>query len=981
MRKIDKKLKKLQHVVLKETGITCNLTPSKSLVIANVGLVNGLTEEIIYEHFSKHGILENIKLLPGKSCCFLSYRSKDSAIQAFKSYNGVLNIAQNEKPIYLLYAEAFPIVQSFKLWNNTPPGLIIMDNFISSEEEQNLIQLCNFESNSASSMKHRQVKHFGFEFRYDNNNIDKDKPLEHGIPKQCDFLCGRLQNTIFKDFCPNQLTVNHYSPGQGIPHHIDTHSAFEDPIMSLSLQSPVVMEFKKANQHMCVLLPQRSLAIMSGECRYDWTHGITPRKYDIISVNNGLTTLERGTRISFTFRKVLEGNCNCSYKANCDSFQEQIAESIIGDRASDLEQEHVHKVYEHIASHFSDTRHKPWPNVLEFVNSFDSGSILVDVGCGNGKYLKHNKNIFDIGCDRSFGLVDVCKENGFEAFIANCLNLPLKDGSADGLISIAVIHHLATEERRFQAIQEMVRILKVGGRGLIYVWAKDQFKGSKKSSYIKQDRKNRIESTENESMSHESNKEMTVLDGISLPVHVNRTQFKHQDVLVPWKLKGDNKEKDVFLRYYHVFEENELRSLCKRMPNVAVIKSYYDQVSYAEVFNKCNKLEKYLVRKKYCSYNPDEVLDVAQIIARHGYKSETHVVVTEDGYILKVHRIPGSKEGKQIRQPIYLQHGLLGSSADWIINGNNSLGFLLADEGYDVWLGNARGNTYSKAHTSIPVTNPKFWNFSFHEMGSTDLPAVLYYINNTTSRPGEIIYIGHSMGTTMYFIFSSMYQQAAKNVKMMIALAPVAYMANIKSPIKYLAPFSGNIEWLTKHLGFNQFLPNNKIMRILSYQCELFNLNTEICENLIFAICGFDKEEFNEKILPVVLSKDPAGTSTKTMVHFAQEIKNNGNFQQFDYGSKQNMIEYGTMVPPNYNVSSIKTPIYLMYAMNDWLANHIDVQRLSLKLNSLAGMYRINLDTFNHVDFLFGKRAEELVYEPILEVIGNHTEYNEEAFG
>lgn len=64
-----------------------------------------------------------------------------------------------------------------------------------------------------------------------------------------------------------------------------------------------------------------------------------------------------------------------------------------------------------------------------------------------------------------------------------------------------------------------------------------------------------------------------------------------------------------------------------------------------------------------------------QIIARHGYPSETHTVTTEDGYLLELHRIPCSKNPKLCGgAPVFLQHGLLGSSADWLVNGNNSLG-------------------------------------------------------------------------------------------------------------------------------------------------------------------------------------------------------------------------------------------------------------------------------------------------------------------
>lgn len=108
----------------------------------------------------------------------------------------------------------------------------------------------------------------------------------------------------------------------GIPAHVDTHSAFLDPITALSLGSDVVMEFRKPSmknhsdneakedqKHVSVFLPQRSLLIMSGESRYGWTHGITPRKIDVFQTKDGrLTTMNRRTRISFTFRRFVIRN-------------------------------------------------------------------------------------------------------------------------------------------------------------------------------------------------------------------------------------------------------------------------------------------------------------------------------------------------------------------------------------------------------------------------------------------------------------------------------------------------------------------------------------------------------------------------------------------------------------------------------------------------------------------------------------------------
>ncbi|XP_018572755.1 lipase 3 [Anoplophora glabripennis] len=404
---------------------------------------------------------------------------------------------------------------------------------------------------------------------------------------------------------------------------------------------------------------------------------------------------------------------------------------------------------------------------------------------------------------------------------------------------------------------------------------------------------------------------------------------------------------------------------------INVVFTYGTTINY----NKCNGIEALLKNNYDCLYNPDEYLNVPQMIARHGYPSETHIITTDDGYLLEIHRIPGSKSGKRGGQPVYLQHGLLGSSADWLMNGNNSLGFLLADQGYDVWLGNARGNTYSKAHISIPKENSKFWNFSWHEMGMHDLPATLYHISNITEKPREIIYIGHSMGTTMFFVLSSLNHEVSKNVKLMIALAPVGYMTHIKSPIKYLAPFSSDFQWLAKYLGLNQFLPNNKILKFLAYDCELFEIDKNICENFIFALCGFDKAQFNQKMLPLILKNDPAGTSTKTIIHYAQEIKNGGNFQQYDYGINGNLIAYGTATPPKYKVNNMKTPVYMMYGENDWLASYVDVQQLATNISSLVGLYKVKLESFNHVDFLFGKDAEQLVYRPLMNVMLNYTKY------
>lgn len=140
----------------------------------------------------------------------------------------------------------------------------------------------------------------------------------------------------------------------------------------------------------------------------------------------------------------------------------------------DIEKKYVHKVYDAIAPHFSATRFAKWPKVALFLDSLPPGSLVVDSGCGNGKYLGYNPNCFFIGCDISPPLVAICSRKGHEALVADALHLPYRTGFYDAAISIAVLHHLSNENRRIRAIEELLRVVRSGGKVLITVWAREQ---------------------------------------------------------------------------------------------------------------------------------------------------------------------------------------------------------------------------------------------------------------------------------------------------------------------------------------------------------------------------------------------------------------------------------------------------------------------------------------------------------------------------
>lgn len=253
--------------------------------------------------------------------------------------------------------------------------------------------------------------------------------------------------------------------------------------------------------------------------------------------------------------------------------------------ASAKEEEYVHKVYNEIASHFSQTRYKPWPIVTKFLNDQTMGSIGIDVGCGNGKYLNINPDVFIIGSDRSDGLISCAHEinNDYNVLVADGMNLPHRDNTFDFAISIAVVHHWTTRERRIQAINHTLSKVKVGGQFLIYCWALEQ--GSSRRGYhegMEQNvlvpwvlqEKNKGSSTQGK----KKKKSIAKPDLTAIPPH-ERADFmakwkEDQEKLRQEELKKEQEEEEskqkkeeekadaTKYRFYHLYREGELEEDC-----------------------------------------------------------------------------------------------------------------------------------------------------------------------------------------------------------------------------------------------------------------------------------------------------------------------------------------------------------------------------------------------------------------------------------
>ncbi|KAL2468357.1 S-adenosyl-L-methionine-dependent methyltransferase superfamily protein [Forsythia ovata] len=311
----------------------------------------------------------------------------------------------------------------------------------------------------------------------------------------------------------------------------------------------------------------------------------------------------------------------------------------------EIEKKYVHRVYDAIAPHFSSTRFAKWPKVQMFLNSLPRGSLVLDAGCGNGKYLGLNPNCYFIGCDISPPLITICADKGHEVLVADAVNLPYRTGYSDAAISIAVLHHLSTESRRRKAVDELIRVVKTGGLVLITVWAREQEDRSLINKWTPLTQKyleewigpgspriHNVSSTfalesipeTAENCPGEQSKDFPAqpLDVVSHEIVQSNSRYgdhslavkteedcasSQQEYFVPWHLpyhraevsgasasavanglarKDDKKGAVVYSRYYHVFSEGELDRLVSSVNGAVIVDRFYDKSNWCIILEK-----------------------------------------------------------------------------------------------------------------------------------------------------------------------------------------------------------------------------------------------------------------------------------------------------------------------------------------------------------------------------------------------------------
>ncbi|XP_071722631.1 triacylglycerol lipase 2-like [Rutidosis leptorrhynchoides] len=368
--------------------------------------------------------------------------------------------------------------------------------------------------------------------------------------------------------------------------------------------------------------------------------------------------------------------------------------------------------------------------------------------------------------------------------------------------------------------------------------------------------------------------------------------------------------------------------------------------------------------RRVLSYNGADGLCASMVVAQ-GYQCEEHTVTTEDGYILSMQRIPVGVSGNAAdKPPVLLQHGLFMDGGTWLLNPpDQSLAFILADNGYDVWIANTRGTNYSLGHTSLSPSDSAYWEWSWDELSSYDLPDSVQYVYKQTGQ--KLHYVGHSLGTLIAFAALSQ-QRLLDMLRSTALLSPIAHLAQISSPIARDASdlfIADDLYWL----GLYEFSPRGNAAVVLLE--DLCKMPDNDCSDLMSSFTG-QNCCVNSSRTDNFLEHEPQSTSTKNLIHISQMVRK-GTLAKYDYGNEgDNMKNYGQTTPPNYDMTSIPNdfPLFLGYGGADMLSDVNDVKVLLGDLqdhdsDKLVAQY---IDDYAHADFVFGVNANQVVYTPLM---------------
>lgn len=323
--------------------------------------------------------------------------------------------------------------------------------------------------------------------------------------------------------------------------------------------------------------------------------------------------------------------------------------------------------------------------------------------------------------------------------------------------------------------------------------------------------------------------------------------------------------------------------------------------------------------------------------------------------------------GSMSKKVVYLHHGLLMSSEVWVAltDEQRCLPFQLVERGYDVWLGNNRGNKYAKKSVRFSPGSNEFWDFSIDQFAFHDIPNSIEYILEVTGQP-SLSYVGFSQGTAQAFATLSIHPLLNQKIDVFVALAPAMAPSGLRNRIVD-SLMKASPDFLFLLFGRRSILSSTTMWQTILYP----PIYVRIIDTALAVL-------FNWRCRNITRTQKLAAylhlysfTSTKSVVHWFQIIRNK-NFQFYDdelHAPFSIVASERFYKPVKYPTRNIKTPIVLLYGDSDSLVD-IKVMLQGLPRDTVAKAIR----GYEHLDFLWASDVDRQVFDHVFDALETHSQ-------
>ncbi|CAG9762800.1 unnamed protein product [Ceutorhynchus assimilis] len=354
-------------------------------------------------------------------------------------------------------------------------------------------------------------------------------------------------------------------------------------------------------------------------------------------------------------------------------------------------------------------------------------------------------------------------------------------------------------------------------------------------------------------------------------------------------------------------------------------------------------------------YEAEVGMNTPQIFSHRKIAYKTYQVTTQDGYILSLFQLPR----KERRGVVVLQHSLSLDSSVFLVSQKRSIAMEIYNSGYEVWLPNFRGLPLSDQHIKPDIEKLTYWDFSFHEIGLYDFPAILKLIVNVTGE--KVIVINHSLSSTASLVYAAVKpQEAEAMVKVFVNMAASAFMNHTQTPFRHFIGLQFNVlkpimESLNIGAVGYDFLASLQLLKQLALQMLPRRAFKSFIESFLGFLFGKTSMGIDDEEFPLVVSVAVQTVSNKITYHYCQ-LMQSGRFCMYDYGQQENLKRYNSSQPPDYPLMNITTPIFLVISDSDTMSDAWGSNLLYNNLPQAAKIYgKLNIKNVNHADYLIGK--------------------------